>query len=85
MPDELPVPLSTTGLPTQEQIDANRGYRVTKWKTFDNFECVKCQYATLWFEKMQKHLAHGVHNWAYPSPDAGRLSEAPPDTEKLDY
>lgn len=75
---------STTGMPTQEQIDSHRGYRVTKWKTFDNFECVRCQYATLWLEKMQKHLQMGIHPWAYPSAETPLLSE-PLASEKLEY
>ncbi len=75
---------STTGMPSQETIDAHRGYRVTKWKTFDNFECVRCQYATLWLEKMQKHLALGDHPWAYPSPETPLLS-GPPESGKLEY
>lgn len=68
---------STTGMPTQEQIDSHRGYRVTKWRTFDNFECLKCQYATLWLEKMLKHLQLGDHPWAFPS-------ETPLLSEQLD-
>lgn len=81
MPDET---RSTTGMPTQADIDAQRGYRVTKWKTFDNFECLKCQYATLWIEKMVKHLEIGVHVWSYPSTDTPQLSETP-HTEDLEY
>lgn len=76
---------STVGMPTQEQIDSHRGYRVTKWKTFDNFECVKCQYATLWLEKMQKHLQAGVHSWAYPSLEETPLLSGPDAPERLDY
>jgi len=80
-PAEMP---STTGLPTQEQIDSHRGYRVTKWKTFDNFECLRCQYATLWLEKMQKHLAIGEHSWAYSSSETPLLS-GPSESDGLDY
>lgn len=71
-------------LPTAEDVDRVRGYRVTTWKTFDNYECVRCQYSTLWLEKMQKHLAIGKHPWAYPSQTEETLSEAV-TTEGLEY
>lgn len=78
MPEPIP------GMPTQEQIDSHRGYRMTTWKGHDNFECVKCQYATLWIEKMLKHLAAGKHVWAYPREESGVLS-APIESDKLEY
>lgn len=71
-------------LPTADDVDRVRGYRVTKWKTFDNYECVQCQYATLWLPKMQKHLALGRHPWGYPAETAETLS-APPETDGLEY
>lgn len=71
-------------LPTADEIDIVRGYRVTKWKTFDNHECVRCQYATLWLEKMKKHIALGQHPWAFPSETAETLS-APTQTDGLEY
>jgi hypothetical protein len=64
-----------TGTPTQAHIDSQRGYRMNKWKEFDNFQCLKCQFATLWLDKMLKHLQYGLHPWAYPSPEVpGQLS-----------
>lgn len=68
-------------------VDQARGYRVTKWSTFDNYECLKCQYATLWVEKMLKHLASGLHVWSYPCDTGGKLSEyeKPAEPDKLDY
>jgi hypothetical protein len=64
--------------PTQADIDELRGYTVRKWRKFDNFICVHCQYATLWIAKMEKHQAEGSHPWAYPLPESekGKLSEA---------
>lgn len=76
-----PIP----GMPTQAQVDSHRGYRVTKWRGHDNFECMKCQYATLWMEKMQKHLQEGAHPWAYPSPETPLLSELDESSDKLEY
>lgn len=60
---------------TNTEEDLKRGYRVSKWKTYDNFECVRCQYSTLWIEKMQKHLQIGLHPWAYPAEDGPTLSK----------
>lgn len=51
-------------------LDQQRGYRITKWAgQYDNYECLSCQYATLWLERIQKHLQEGVHVWAYPVPE----------------
>lgn len=68
-------------------VDQARGYRVTKWKTFDNYECLQCQYSTIWIEKMQKHLDMGIHVWAYPTDTEGTLSQepTPPVDSKLEY
>lgn len=52
--------------PTAQEVDDIRGYRIGKWHTYDNYECVQCQYSTLWKDKMEKHLAADVHVWAYP-------------------
>lgn len=66
-------------------LDQQRGYRISKWKTYDNYECIYCQYATLWLEKMHKHQLEGRHVWAYPGQnDEEELSEAP-TSDKLDY
>jgi hypothetical protein len=53
---------------TQDEIDRIRGYFVEKWKKYDNFRCIHCQYATLWEGKMQKHQAAEAHFWPYPGP-----------------
>jgi len=46
--------------------DQTRGYRITKWHEYNNYECIYCQYATLWRVKMEEHLDDGVHPWPYP-------------------
>jgi len=46
--------------------DQSRGYRITLWHQYRNYECMYCQYATLWLKKMEVHLADGEHPWAYP-------------------
>lgn len=48
-------------------IDQNWGYRVGKWREYPNYECIYCQYATLFLARMEKHQAEGQHPWAYPS------------------
>ena len=50
-------------------VDQNRGYRITKWHEHWNYECLYCQYSTLWLDKMEKHVDENVHVWAYPSPE----------------
>lgn len=51
-------------LPSAE--DVARGYTVGKWREHDNFECLKCEYATLWEAKMQEHIDFGMHEWSKP-------------------
>lgn len=66
--------------PTQDEIDKLRGYRITKWQDWPNYECVYCQYATLWKNKIEKHLSVGDHPWAYPGqnpPSVGSTSDEP--------
>ena len=46
--------------------DQSRGYRITKWHRYNNYECIYCQYATLWLKQMEAHLAEGTHPWGYP-------------------
>ena len=47
-------------------LDQARGYRIMEWRGYPNYECIYCQYATLWVGKMEKHQAIGEHPWAYP-------------------
>lgn len=77
MADALAPPLIV--LATGEDIDAIRGYRVGKWHEYDNFECVYCQYATLWRGKMEKHQEANTHVWAYPGQNQsdGGIGEEP--------
>ncbi len=65
--------------------DEERGYRITKWKTFDNFECIHCQYSTLWKDKIEKHLAESPHAWAYPVPEEDKLKLSQSLETELDY
>ena len=55
--------------------DQRRGYRVAKWKKHNNYECIYCQYATLWEKKMKEHQAEGNHAWAYPGQNEPELED----------
>jgi len=66
MPD--PKRESVIITPSQDDLDLIRGYTVAKWKKYDNFKCLKCQYATLWENKMKKHQAADAHYWPFPGP-----------------
>lgn len=57
---------------TDEEIA--RGYRVGKWQEHKNYECVECQYSTIFLDKIQKHMENGVHDWSYPVPLEERQS-----------
>jgi hypothetical protein len=46
--------------------EQTRGFRVGKWRKHTNYKCIYCQYATLWKDKILKHIAEGVHPWPYP-------------------
>lgn len=48
-------------------VDHNRGYSISKWRQYDNYECIYCQYATLFLARMQKHQLEGRHPWGFPS------------------
>lgn len=69
-------------VPTTEDVDAIRGFRIVKWgkppMSFDNYECTRCQFSTLWPTKMSKHQAEDNHVWAYP----GQNPRAPGDPGK---
>ena len=52
--------------PTQDDLEKIQGFRVSMWRGFKNYECVFCQYATLWMDKMKKHQQDDRHPWAYP-------------------
>ena len=69
--------------PSQEDIDRTRGYRVTSWRGYPNYECLYCQYATLWLNKMLDHLAQERHLWAYPGAAPGR--DIPPPSGEPTY
>ena len=55
--------------------DQGRGYTIGMWHGHFNFECLTCEYATLWEEKMIAHMAEGLHPWTSPgkktTPDDG--------------
>lgn len=46
--------------------DQARGYRIGMWKGSFNFECLSCEYATLFEEKMVAHITEGTHPWTSP-------------------
>lgn len=53
--------------PTQEDLDEIREYRIGQWKHYKNYECIHCQYSTIYLEKIKKHVDEGIHDWCYPS------------------
>jgi len=65
----MPEGSSVIITPTEEDVDRVRGYRVGMWRTFKNYCCIYCQYATIWPEKMKKHQAENNHPWAFPGGD----------------
>ena len=67
----MPKPLIV--IPGDE--DQNRGYRIGRWHEYVNYECIYCQYSTLWEEKMIKHQAESTHPWAYPGQNQPGLKE----------
>jgi hypothetical protein len=42
------------------------GYRTSKWSQYINYDCMDCQYSSIFIEKIRKHRADGIHVWAYP-------------------
>ena len=54
--------------PAQEDIDRVNGYKVGSgdWNGYKNYECLYCQYKTIFLEKMKKHQQEGEHPWAFP-------------------
>jgi hypothetical protein len=76
MPDPLVV------IPTSDDIDKVRGYKMGKWHAFNNYECIYCQYSTLWRAKMEKHQLEGEHAWPFPGQNPRSTEgEADPDTD----
>lgn len=67
--------------PTTEDVDKIRGYRIVKWHEYKNYECVYCQYATLWLPRMEVHQAENDHPWAYPGQNPVPESEVRPEDE----
>jgi hypothetical protein len=67
--------------PTQDDIDLTVGYRITRWHEYKNYECVYCQYATLWLDKMKKHQAEDNHAWPYPGQNQPDVAETDKDKE----
>jgi len=56
--------------PSQDDIDRLNGYRVGPdlWASkYKNYCCLECQYATIFKEKIVKHVSEGNHPWGFPS------------------
>jgi len=70
-------------IPNQEEIDQLRGFFVEKWGKYDNFRCIRCQYATLWIKKMEKHQAAEAHYWPYPGPPLPEGVVSPDDDDNV--
>lgn len=68
-------------IPTQEDLDSIRGYRINKWHEYKHYECIYCQYSTLWLPKMEEHQKENDHPWAYPGQNALPDGEVRPDDE----
>ncbi len=53
------------------EIKEGVDFKITQWKTRPNYECLKCQFASLDIEQVSLHFqyeeAHG-HRWAFPVP-----------------
>lgn len=67
---------------TSVEVDKIRGYRIGHWHDYKNYECIYCQYSTLWLSKMDKHQADNVHPWAYPGQNTtrpGEVEDSEPD------
>lgn len=50
-------------------IVQGKDYEVSKWKEFDNFECVHCEFSSLFIERMQLHFdneSKHLHIWNKP-------------------
>lgn len=76
----MPEPLVI--LPNEDDTARALGYRVGKWRGYDNYECIYCQYSTLWIAKIKKHIEEGDHPWAFPGqyPEGiGTVSEEGPE------
>jgi hypothetical protein len=70
-------------LPTQEEVDSLRGFKVGKWRGHDNYICLECQFSTLWLDKMKKHQKEEEHPWAYPQRQGAGQQSA--DKDELTY
>ncbi len=69
---------------TEEEVIQLQGYRITKFKEYKNYECIYCQYATLWLSKMVKHQAENEHPWAYPGQNTVPAGEVLDDEPKYE-
>lgn len=67
MTDDTKNPEPLIVLATQTQTDEIRGYKESKWHQWTNYECLFCQYSTLFQDKIVKHMDEGEHVWAFPS------------------
>lgn len=68
--------------PGSTEEDKVRGYVATVFGgKFPNYECVYCQFSTIFLPKMILHMAEDDHPWAYPVPvvelPAGELVTEP--------
>lgn len=62
-------------------LDQERGYKIKVWAGYPNYECIYCQYATLWIGKMEKHQALGDHPWAFPGQNPKTIGSVSKDDE----
>lgn len=56
------------GRPSHPTIKEGDHYYIEDWRGNNNYCCIKCQYSTLWFSKLLKHITAGRHRWPFPKP-----------------
>lgn len=57
--------------PSQAEIASldkeHKGYSSDQeWRGHPLYQCLKCQYNSIFLEKIEKHVAIGEHPWAFP-------------------
>lgn len=69
--------------PTARDYTEGVDYIVTKWDVYDNYECVHCQFASLYKEKLHEHFQYEIyhqHKWAHPVPKSEQIVTSGPTT-----
>ena len=56
-PEAEPVEAPSPPEPSGTEEDKARGYRITQWAGYDNFECLYCPFKHLDVDKVVRHTA----------------------------